>query len=286
MGFDRSELLLLGRPCLLVGGAEVTLPTRKALALLAYLALEGKTSRERMAAILWSDWSREKARRNLRQEIYRLQHSAAAPFLASNSAALALEPGLAVDAIAFGAELAEGEIEVALARWRGPFLDGLELEGSLYEEWAERRRTLFREHRLSAMARRAAVLEASGDLRAALGACIDLLAENELDETTQRAAMRLHYRLGEREAALVRYRRYIRLLDEELDADPLPETVRLAARIRALGALGTPQAPRRAPRRPARSAPGTREDRARERDRGRPRSGAGRAGRGPGASGD
>ncbi len=243
MDADRFELLLLGRPCLLVRGAEVTLPTRKALGLLAYLALEGKTSRERMAAFLWSDWPGQEARRNLRQELYRLQRSAAAPFLAAGPTALALAPGLAVDALAFRAELAEGATEAALARWRGPFLDGLAVESPLYEEWAERRRTVFRELRLSAMARRAAVLETGGALREALDACLEFLAENELDEAVQRAAMRLHYRLGEREAALVRYQRYVRLLRQELDADPLPETVRLAARIRASAAIEAPQAP-------------------------------------------
>jgi DNA-binding SARP family transcriptional activator len=247
LGADRAELLLLGVPRLLVGGAEAILPTRKALGLLAYLALEGKTSRERMAAILWSDWPGQEARRNLRQELYRLQRSAAAPFLRAGPAALELGPGLAVDVLQFRAELAEGAVEAALARWRGPFLDGLEVESPLYEEWAERRRTLLRDQRLSAMARRAAMLEGGGAAKEALRAWIELLAENELDEAAQRSAMRLHYRLGEREAALLRYQRYAKLLRDELGADPLPETSHLASRIRASAALEAPRAPPRAP---------------------------------------
>jgi DNA-binding SARP family transcriptional activator len=245
VGPSRSELLLLGRPCLLVGGVEVEVPTRKGLGLLAYLALEGRTSREQAASVLWSEWPGPDARRNLRQELYRLQRSSAAQLLVTGAATLELAPGVEVDALSFREELAAGAIDAALARWRGPLLHGLEVESPLFEEWAERRRATYGELHLGALARRAMMLEAAGHLREALRAALDLLAENELDEANQRAAMRLHYRLGEREAALLRYQRYTRLLRDELDVDPLPETVRLAGRIRASAAMESPPAPDR-----------------------------------------
>jgi len=245
VGAVKPQLLLLGRPCLLVGSAEVEAPTRKALGLLAYLALEGRSSRDQVAGVLWSDWPGPDARRNLRQELYRLQRWLDAPLLEAGSTWVALAPEVGVDVHAFRADLVAGATDAALCRWRGPFLEGLEVDGALFEEWVERRRAHLADQRLAALARHAAVLESRGALREALRAYLDLLAENELDEANQRTAMQLHYRLGEREAALLRFRRYTRLLREELDVEPLPETTRLAGRIRASAAIDTPRGPAR-----------------------------------------
>jgi hypothetical protein len=49
------ELILLGTGEVRFKGERVELPTRKALALLMYLALEGATSRSKLAGLLWSD---------------------------------------------------------------------------------------------------------------------------------------------------------------------------------------------------------------------------------------
>src|SRR6266852_2138738 len=53
----------------------LTLPTKKAQALLAYLALRpGKASaRDRLAALLWGDTADEQARKSLRQAMYVLR---------------------------------------------------------------------------------------------------------------------------------------------------------------------------------------------------------------------
>ena len=59
----------------IVAQDEVTLPTRKAEALLAFLALSPGHNhrRDEIAALLWSDRSRDQAHHSLRQTIYLIQ---------------------------------------------------------------------------------------------------------------------------------------------------------------------------------------------------------------------
>ncbi len=67
------------------GQPVTTFPSDKVRALLAYLAIEGQRPlrRETLATLLWSDWPDDVARRNLRQNLHRL-----------NQLLDALEPGL------------------------------------------------------------------------------------------------------------------------------------------------------------------------------------------------
>src|SRR5258708_8378147 len=67
--FLRSEAAAL-----LADGRRVELE-RKEAGLLAYLALEGPSSRSRLAGLLWPDGAEERARGNLRQRLTRLRKS-------------------------------------------------------------------------------------------------------------------------------------------------------------------------------------------------------------------
>jgi DNA-binding SARP family transcriptional activator len=68
-------LALVGTTRLVIGDREVVLSSRKSLALLAYLALQPtrSESRERIAALLWSDSGGEHGRGALRQTLRRLK---------------------------------------------------------------------------------------------------------------------------------------------------------------------------------------------------------------------
>ncbi|HEU5286464.1 MAG TPA: hypothetical protein VFU20_08175, partial [Sphingomicrobium sp.] len=57
------------------GGAEITPRTRKARALLAFLALSRRpASRDQLADLLWSGRGAEQAKSSLRQAIFELRH--------------------------------------------------------------------------------------------------------------------------------------------------------------------------------------------------------------------
>jgi DNA-binding SARP family transcriptional activator len=69
------EVRLLGQFEVLRDGRRLTIPTRNAQSLFAYLILNaGKAiRREKLAGLLWPDSSEENARSNLRHELWRLR---------------------------------------------------------------------------------------------------------------------------------------------------------------------------------------------------------------------
>ena len=92
----KLELSLLGHARVRVNGLEVNFATRKALGLLTYLALEGATTRGKLADLFWSGMDEDAARNNLRKEVFRLRETALREFLeviAKGKAGLRLESG-------------------------------------------------------------------------------------------------------------------------------------------------------------------------------------------------
>ena len=64
------ELLLLGAPRVVLDGVPVTFDTRKAIALLAYLAVTGQPQqRDALAALLWPEADQPHARGALRRTL-------------------------------------------------------------------------------------------------------------------------------------------------------------------------------------------------------------------------
>jgi len=74
------QIRLLGQFDLRLDGKRVTIPSRAGQSLLAYLALTAGTShrREKLAGIFWPDTSDENARKNLRQELWRIRKAISA----------------------------------------------------------------------------------------------------------------------------------------------------------------------------------------------------------------
>jgi len=64
----RLSIALLGSPSVEVDGAPLEVDTRKAIALLAYLAVTGQAhGRDTLATLLWPEYDQEKARASLRR---------------------------------------------------------------------------------------------------------------------------------------------------------------------------------------------------------------------------
>jgi DNA-binding SARP family transcriptional activator len=64
---SRVTLTLLGSPTLAEDGVPIALPSRKALALLAYLAVTGtRHRRSAVAALFWPDSDRERSQNAMR----------------------------------------------------------------------------------------------------------------------------------------------------------------------------------------------------------------------------
>ena len=75
------QIRLLGQFDIRLDGKRVTISSRAGQSLLAYLALTASTPhrREKLAGIFWPDTSDENARKNLRQELWRIRKALAGP---------------------------------------------------------------------------------------------------------------------------------------------------------------------------------------------------------------
>ncbi len=244
---------LLGTPRIALG-EELALPTRKSLALLAYLALSGATPRSRLAALLWSEQADDEARRNLRQELHRLQSTRASAWIIAQGDELALRAGGQIDVADFRAAVAAADYPRLAALYRGPLMQDFELKGAAgFMEWLAAHREMLAQTWRAATATRARELEAQGDPRGALTVVRELLEADPLQEAHHREAIRLLGLLGDRDEALAQYERLCTLLRTELALEPLPETTALARRIRLAQqqavpvAMGATQADLRAP---------------------------------------
>ncbi len=231
------ELRLLGLPEVTVDGVACRLPTRKALALVAVLALKGKGARSTLAGWLWSERGPEGARKNLRQELHRLSETPLGAYLELGREELCLHGVFETDVARFRAQVVQGALELALETFRGPLLEGLELrEASGFEDWLGAAREALDQERIVVLERRAVVLEGEGDLRGAVRLHRALLEADPLQERYHREAMRLHTALGERAEALAQFERCKAMLREEFGLEPLAETELEAERARGRGA--------------------------------------------------
>jgi DNA-binding SARP family transcriptional activator/pimeloyl-ACP methyl ester carboxylesterase len=220
-------------------GVPLTLPTRKAQALLAYLALRPDPAhhRDSLAALLWPDRPDEQARASLRHALYELRRAlvASPAVLLTEGDTVTVDPGLIdLDVAAFSRLLGEDTPEAlaqAAALYRGDLLAGLSLTEEPWEAWLREARERLREQAGDGLARLLAHQRKAGHLEAATRSASQLLALDPLQEAVHRTLMRLHAQLGQRGAALRQYQHCVSALRSELGVEPEAETRQLYQEI-------------------------------------------------------
>ncbi|HET9024049.1 MAG TPA: BTAD domain-containing putative transcriptional regulator, partial [Burkholderiaceae bacterium] len=226
------HLRLLAVPALVLGNGAPLALERKDAALLALLAVDGPLPRARAAAQLWPDAEPQKARNSLRQRLFRLRRSAGCEVVVEDSA-LALADGVDHDLAALPLRLAS-DPSAAAGELLGAF--GYE-DCEEFDDWVRSARERVRALRRDAIAAAVAHEEACGHVARALVYAERLVAEDPLSEQAHRLLMRLHYRRGDRSAALAAYARCRQVLRDQLAAHPSSETRELAQLIERSGEL-------------------------------------------------
>ncbi len=211
-------------------GTLLRLPTRKAQALLAFLALSPgrQHSRDTLAALLWGDVSEPNSRASLRQTLSQIGKSLGRHAIKAEGRAVALAPGaLDVDAVKLQVGYrgnALDELTRTAQLYRGELLAGLAMNEPGFEEWLVPERERLRQQAIGVLARLATVLRETGETEQAIQALLRLLAIDPLDEDGHRTLMRLYAAQGRRAAALRQYQVCVGMLQRELDSPPEPQT--------------------------------------------------------------
>ena len=262
------SLALLGPPVVERDAVPVVFDTKKAVALLALLAVAGREqSRERLAAQLWPDADPVHARGSLRRTLS-VTAAAVGEGLLISRIAVGLQPGrMRVDVADFAALISRPDaasLERGVRLYRDDFLTGFSLRACPeFEDWQSATADRLRQDLAGALERLVAACVTAGELARGLDHARRWLSLDPLHEPAHQALIRLQAWTGQRSAALRQYRSLVRVLSRELAVSPLPETTRLYDDVRA-GRLrpATGHAPATPP-----PAPG---QRARRRPPGRP----------------
>jgi DNA-binding SARP family transcriptional activator len=249
---SRLILYLFGSPRIHMDEQPVVVDTRKATALLAYLAVTGKThQRDALAALLWPDYDQTSARAALRRTLSTLHHALDGDHLEISRETIALDLGGEhwVDALEFHRLLAQASapanaahghtaneicpeciraLEAATQLYQAPFMAGFSLRDSdSFDEWQFFQEETMRRELSGALEKLAFALQASQRTEEAIEAARRWLALDQLQEEAHRQLILLYYRSGQHSAALRQYQQCARVLNDELGVSPLEETQKL-----------------------------------------------------------
>lgn len=256
----RLSLLTLGPPEIRLGDDLVTFPTRKTMALLIYLAIEGGMQpREHMSALLWPEANPERSRANLRNTLGHLR-SALRPdsdqtqssFLHVTHTSLGLDPdadiSLDLNLVEQAYALARAErssrtmpdgssslplLRSAAACQHGEFLSGFSLgDAPGFDNWVAIQREVWHRRLGLIFDRLSEIQFASGEFSSATETASRWIALDGLNEDAYRRKMRAHFAAGERGQALETFEACRAMLATELGINPEPDTSALAERIR------------------------------------------------------
>lgn len=243
---------LLGPPDIRLDGRPLVVDTRKATALLAYLAVTGRAqSRDVLAGLLWEEYDQTSARAALRRTLSALKTGLGGAFLVTqrDSVALPNAPGVEVDVTRFRDLLAGvrahghehgvpcatclESLERAISLYRGDLMAGFSLrDGAQFEEWQLAQAEELRQSLAGALDAASRGSLALGRTDEAIEAARRRLQLDPLYEPAHQQLMRLYHHVGRRSDALRQYRECVAVLDRELAVAPLEETTRLYQAIK------------------------------------------------------
>jgi non-specific serine/threonine protein kinase len=270
--FPASQLIinLLGAPDIRLNEQTLPFPTRKTLALLIYLAVEGGAhSRDALATLLWPSSDPEQARAALRQTLAMLKkilYDPAKPemlsYVLTTRADLSINPTTvitldiqivqaALDAVqcdqsspnvpttaAHGDQQATDAIiaslEAAIARYRGHFLAGFTIDDAPeFEHWVMVQGESWHQRMHHIFESLSLLYLTHGAPSAASAVAQRWVAHDPLHEPAYRCLIAAQLAAGDRSAALRAYRACRAALADELGIDPEPKTEELAQTILA-----------------------------------------------------
>jgi DNA-binding SARP family transcriptional activator len=249
---SRLKLYLFGSPRIEVDGQAAVVDTRKATALLAYLAVTEKThQRDTLAALLWPEYDQTSARAALRRTLSTLNRALNGAHLEITRETIGLAPASNrwIDAIEFRRLLSQISIsansihghaaneicprcmvtlENAAHLYLEPFMAGFSLRDSAsFEEWQFFQEETLRRELSGVLEKLVFGLQANQRFEEAIQISRRWLSLDSLQEEAHRQLMVLYYQTGQHSAALRQYQQCARILNEELGVPPLEETTNL-----------------------------------------------------------
>jgi predicted ATPase/DNA-binding SARP family transcriptional activator/Tfp pilus assembly protein PilF len=244
-------LKFLGLPQVSLDAQPVATDRRKALALLAYLAVNDvgrprqKYSRESLSALLWPDFEQARAFSNLRTTLWELRQAIGEDWLIAERESVQLNPNAEIDldVADFRDLLSQSRqqndpalriplLSDAVKLYRDHFLTGFSLKDAPnFNEWAFAESENLRRKLAEALTTLSEDHSALGQVDQAIPYARRLIALDPLNESSHRQLMEVYWQAGQHSAALKQYQTCEQSLRKELNLDPQPETRALYKKI-------------------------------------------------------
>jgi len=240
-------LHFLGIPQLNLDDTPITTDRRKAVALLAYLAVgRGKYTREFLSGFFWPDYDQSKAFSNLRRTIWEVHQVLGENWLIADRESVWLnsETEIELDVARFEDLIVQSHEQIdavhrisllteAAKLYRNHFLTGFSLKDAFpFNEWAYAESEELRRQLAEALSILSEDYCALGEVDKAIPFARRLIALDPLNESAHRQLMEIYIQAGQHSAALKQYQTCEQILRKELNLDPQPETRALYKKIR------------------------------------------------------
>ena len=226
------DFQLFGYPEIRVDGQPVSLPLRKALAALAYVAeAQAPVSRDAVATLLWPEADEATARSRLRRLLHRMHQLLGIAIIASDRLSLGIAPGieLRVDTQAFEQACENGDFAEAARIYRADFLGTLAVDACPdFDDWAFFRREALRSRFIHAIERLIETKRLRGEHGEMIVHAQRFVAFDPLSETAHHHLISGYLLAGDETAAQRHYESYAQLLQKELGILPGPAIAALA----------------------------------------------------------
>ena len=242
----RLALYFLGPPQIHLDDKPIRTDRRKAVALLAYLAMHhGEHTREFLSGLLWPDYDQAKAYSNLRRTIWEIHQAIGEDWLLAHRESVSLENGkIDFDVAQFRDLLSQARqqsditlriplLSDAVKLYRNHFLTGFSLKDAFpFNEWAYAESEELRRQLAGALTTISEDYCALGQAEKAIPHARRLISLDPLNESAHRQLMEVYIQAGQHSAALKQYQTCEQILRQELNLDPQPETRTVYKKIR------------------------------------------------------
>lgn len=238
------RLIALGGAALVDASGAVIAQQRKRLALLSVIAAGrgNGVSRDKLVSYLSPERSSDSARHALQQLIYYLRQQAGDDALLGTDP-LRLNPLVVTsDVMEFEDALDRGELDTAVAIYRGPFLDGFHIADSVeFENWAAGERSRLATRNTDALFRLAAAADDRGDDTASIRWWTTLASRDPLSGRAAEGLIRAYAAAGDVPAALRHASIYDTIVRAEFATGPDPALTSLVAELHAIARIPAPK---------------------------------------------
>lgn len=209
---------------------------RRRLALLAVLAANGDRgrSRDQLLLLFWPDATQTRARHSLDQLLYALRTSLGESVFEGASPVRLNSQIMSSDVGAFNDALERGDLEAAVAEYRGPFLDGFYLNNAPeFEQWLDAERSRLAASYAGALERLAQAATAASDHAAAVRWWRALAEADQVSSKYATGFIIALTNAGDHAAALQHAKRYEAVVANALGVSAGPEIATLVNEVRA-----------------------------------------------------